>query len=284
MIYPETDRPFDAIFSSIIDGIEDEAAEGRVVTLAVADESAGNDLTAWLEAEAPDSVIALGRLAYELYAGIDAQGPPPVVGALDATPDTHPGVAGVGLTIDPALLFARLRALSPDTERVLLVFNPARDQWLIEAAQPAASSLGLELRAYEATSLQQASEHFWNIFRYANPRTDALWLTVDAALVDDRVNLPVIIEQSWAERMVVFSNNLEHANRGVLFALYLDPEALGSRLATIAQELRDDPGAARRIEALRDVSSALNVRVGAHLGLSVGPAARRDFDLILGER
>lgn len=282
VIYPQTAQPYNAVFSAIVDGIESELGRERLATRAVQDNDTAAALRDWIAQLQPAAVITLGRLPYQRFTALESTYPY-VVGALDAGPDTHPGIAGVSLSAEPDLILERLSRLSPATQRILVVYDPRRDQWLIDRAQNAARQRGLVVEAYQATNLREATQHFVNIFSYANPRVDALWLTTNTELVNDN-NLPTIIERSWNRRMVVFSNNLEHANRGVLFAVFPDPEGLGHRLATLAISRADDPSQAAEMLPLADVRDALNVRVSNHLDLSVPAHVSADFDLLFGTR
>lgn len=173
--------------------------------------------------------------------------------------------------------------LSPGTQRVLVVFDPVRDGWLVELAEAAAKKRGLVVEGYEATNLREASQHFLNIFTYANPQTDAVWLTLNNLLVNDN-NLPTIVRRSWQRSLPVFSNNLEHANRGVLFSVFPDAEGLGRRLARLAIRRLEKPKQRAEMLPLSDVRDALNVRVANHLDLSVPAHIRAEFDLLFGIR
>ena len=279
VIYPQTPAPYRAVFDAMVSGIEQGARGHTVHRLPLADSDATAQVEHWLQTHAPERVITLGRRAYTAYTALPKRRyPTPIVGALDVTPDTHPDVTGVSLSVAPDLLFALLKTLRPQVRRVLVVMDPVRDTTLARAATRAAASHGLALEVYGAATLAESTTHLHNIFRYANPTTDALWLTVDGRLVDANVNLATIVSQSWAQRFTVFSNNLEHTHRGVLFSLYPDPAALGRRLATQALE-----GRAKGLEPLRDVKRAFNVRVARHLGVALPSAVRKQFDLILGE-
>lgn len=278
VLYPETTRPVRAVFDEILRGIDEAARDVDTARYRVNAGRNGEGLRQFLATTQPAAVITLGRTPYQLYRSVRDAHPRAIVGALDATPDTHPDTRGIGLGVDPALLFQRLKRVSPATQRVLVAYDPSRDASTIELAKTAARQSGLVLRAYEASNLSESSVHYWNIFQYANPATDALWLTIDANLVNETANLPRIIEESWSRHMVVFSNNLAHADKGVLFALYPDPYALGQRLFRLSQE---GPSDERVIRPLRDVKSALNNRIADHLNLPLPATTRRLFDLQL---
>lgn len=284
VIYPETAKPYSEVFEKIIDGVEHGAGDANnVLRFELADAMGSDELERWLAAHRPAQVITLGNRTYRAYEATPNRRAP-IIGAVDASPDRFPDATGIGLAPDPGIVFDTLKLLSPQTRRVLVVYNPDRDRWIVDLADEAARARGLRLQAFPAQDIGEASRHFWNIFKYANPDTDALWLTLDSDLLDERINLPVIIEQSWANRMVVFSSRLEHASLGVLFAVYPDPEALGRSLAGMAIARMSGRGDANGIVPLRDVSRALNVRMSSHLGLADDARQRAEFDLILGIR
>jgi putative ABC transport system substrate-binding protein len=278
ILYPETSEPIKTVFDEIKRGIEDAAGNASIAQFQITDQTDGSRLRQFLNRTNPAAVITLGRTPHNLYQSNRDRHPPPVVGALDATPDTHPQTRGIGISVDPDLLFQRLKLVSPNTQRVLVVYDPRRDTATMARAREAAARHGLRLMRYEATNLRESTLHFTNFFRYANPATDAIWLTLDANLINETANLPVIIKESWSHRMVVFSNNLAHVDKGVLFAMYPDPYPLGQRLFSISQEpVRGD----QQIRPLQDAKSALNKRMANHLNLKLPAAVRRTFDMQL---
>lgn len=283
VLYPQTSKPYSRVFAQILTGIEDRLGMPHVRRQALAPGPDPIAVARWLEAESADAVITLGRVATQAY-DATALALPQVIGALDISPQTHPNATGVSLSVDPSALFSTLELLAPAIERVFVVYNPRRERWIIDRAAMAAVHYDLKLLPFEATDLRAAAKHFWQILKTANPDTDALWLPMDGTIVDTEVVLPVVIEQSWQRRLIVFSSNLLHADLGVLFALYPDTEALGRRLADMALTLAKNPDARLGIEPLRDVRRALNLRIGSHLDLSITEQTRRQFDLIFEPR
>jgi putative ABC transport system substrate-binding protein len=237
-------------------------------------------LRRWLDQEAPVVVITLGRVPTETYEHIGRK-TPHVIGALDASPQTRPTVAGVGLAVDPALLFGTLQLLMPEKRRVWVVFDPAYDRWLIALAQTAAAARNLKLESLEAGDLRESARQFLRILDTADPATDAIWLVADAGIIDSQTILPLVIEKSWQRRLPVFSNSLAHVKRGVLFALYPDNISLGRRLAELSLQALRTPDARAGVEVLRAVKRALNLKVVGHLELDVPPDIERQFDLVL---
>ena len=83
---------------------------------------------------------------------------------------------------------------------------------------------------------------------------------------------------------MLFSNSLAYADAGALFAVYPEPRGLGQRLAQLAKRRLADPASRPEIETLKNVRSAINVRVADHLGIWLDNDRKGSFDLILGER
>jgi putative ABC transport system substrate-binding protein len=281
IVYPEAPEPYRGAFSQIVAGAEQALGERPLHRELISDRTTPPELAERLREAAPALVITLALQATELYAatGLDY---PQILGALNSSPQTRPEASGISLSADPALAFATLRQLKENTRRVHVVFDPGRDRWLIDLAQQAAAAAGLTLLTYEASQRREAARHFEQIIDAAAADTDALWLLLNDRLVDRDVVLPAIVQQSWANRFVVFSNHPSHAERGVLFALFPDDFAMGQRLGDMARERLANPQAPPRIEPLRAVRRALNLRVANRLGISVDRATERTFDLIFG--
>ena len=177
----------------------------------------------------------------------------------------------ISLSPDPALLFARMKALMPGAKRVFAVYDPALNGWLIKLAKEAARAQGLELVAYEAQDLRSAVRFYQEIFSAADGDSDVLWLPQDSTTVEEGSVLPLVLQESWNQGIAVFSSNSTHVRRGVLFSLYPDNVALGKSLAGLARGIliSGDYGG-RGMMPLRDVQSIVNLRTAKHLELNRG--------------
>ena len=93
----------------------------------------------------------------------------------------------------------------------------------------------------------------------------------------------MILKESWARNIAVFSSNAAHVRRGVLFSLYPDNFALGKRLAGFAQNILSSGDYERRGRLpLVDVQSTVNLRTAKHLELDAERILR--FDTIFQEQ
>jgi putative ABC transport system substrate-binding protein len=280
LLYPDTQEPERSLYRLIHEGIDSvtRSAGLTLVEAAVGANLNVDSLTALIVSSTPRAAIALGRPALNLA----REAPlnlPLYVGAVELeTTDSGP-YGGISLIVDPRRVFATLRELAPAIRRVLYVSDPHRFDWLRAGVERAAVAAGLQAVPYEASSLSEAAAHYLNIFRYANPATDALWLLEQGQFVTADT-LPRIVEESWARQFIVFSNVLDHVNKGVLFAHYPDPRSLGERLARLALE---DGLSAHQVLFDEAPRRAVNLRVARHLAGTVDVTRLPRFDLTVGE-
>lgn len=268
VLYPDAEGIYRDLFAQLLSGI-DAAAGPQNTRKYLVDEKGRQDLFLWLTAVRPQAVITLGPQPYEDYRG-GGYSARSVSGALDLSPQLDHNTDGISLSAAPELFFGTLRQLLPRIDRVFVVANPSKSGWIVERAQELAPRYGITLITYDASDLAAAAQCFRAIFEHARPDQDGLWIPLDGALIDEQAVWPLIVEQSWYRRVAVFSNDLRHAGHGALFALYMDPEKLGQRLAERALAVArgavtDYPN----IEPLREVKRALNLRFAHHLGVDV---------------
>jgi putative ABC transport system substrate-binding protein len=278
VIYPETSGAYSQVFESIIAGVQ-QTPGVRVLPRALASAVQGDEVQAWLNGERPDAVIALGQRGYNIAKGLAAD-TPVVVGATLMAPD---GVSGISLTADPEQFLRRLGELTPRVKRVFVVYSEKHNGWLVRRAERLAERYGIQLLASEAADMRTAVKNYLDVLDAVREQQDAIWLPLDIVAPDKTV-LPLILEAACKKRLVVFSDNPSHAEKGALFSLYPDHEGMGRRLANMAlgmvQNGRTEPG----VEPLRDLKIAVNLRTASHLGMLYTPGQERDFALVFPSR
>jgi len=283
VLYPDIGEPYRSVFSKIIEGIEDNT-QTKVASYAVGNDFNAQTLSSELKRQDIRVVIALGRNGLKAASTLDRD-IGIITGGVVSVPDSDGRSAAVlSLAPDPALLFSRLKALSPKTQRIFVVFDPHQNAWLIKLAREAARSHGIELVTLEASDLKSALGQYQAIFATADARRDALWLPQDSATVDESLVLPLVLQESWGKNIPVFSSNVSHVKRGALFALYPNNIELGRNLAASALGVVSGNPAVRGTLPLRDVLTAFNTRTASHLGLSVSSAQQHGFDLLFPEQ
>jgi putative ABC transport system substrate-binding protein len=283
VLYPDIGEPYRSVFFRIIAGIE-ERTRNKVAAYAIGGNFNAQELSGELRRQEIQVVIALGRNGLKAAAGLDKDIGIVVGGIISAPESDTRGSTVLSLAPDPALLFARLKSIAPRTQRVHVVYDPRQNGWLIRLAQEAARTHGIELLAQEASDLKTALTLYQQILAGADPRRDALWLPQDSATVDESTVLPLVLQESWAKSLVVFSSSISHVRRGALFALYPDNAGLGRQLAESALGIASGTPAGRNPQPLRDVLTAFNTRTASHLGIGIPPAQQRTFDLLFPEQ
>jgi putative ABC transport system substrate-binding protein len=280
VLYPEVPPPYQDVFKAIAEGIAQSVGARPLCAMTLDNPVDPARLRDFVDMQSPRVAVTLGRVATQAYEA-SGSGVPQLIGALDVSPQTRPGASGMSLAVDPDRLFEQLLAMAPTVKRVWVVYDPRRDAWVMEHACRAAAARGLELHAETASTLVDAAPQYGEYVRNARSGLDALWLTSNTALTGDPSLLSYLIEQAWLRRVVVFSETLDHAQAGVLFAPYPDTQALGKRLGTLALQLAEEPGKPLGIEMLRDIKVAVNARIARHLGLLQGQEDLSRFDRVL---
>lgn len=283
VLYPDIGEPYRSVFSKIIEGIE-ENTQTKVSSYAVGSNFNAQAISGELRRQDVRVVIALGRNGLKAASTLDKEFGV-IAGGVVSVPEADMRNAAIlSLAPDPALLFARLKALSPKTQRIFVVFDPRQNTWLIKLAKDAARAQGIELIAQEASDLKSALVVYQSIFAMADARRDALWLPQDSATVDDSLVLPLVLQESWSKGIPVFSSNVSHVKRGALFALYPNNVELGRNLASSALGMASGGPVTRGVLPLRDVLTAFNTRTASHLGLSPSAAQQQGFNLLFPEQ
>lgn len=279
IVYPEIQEPYRSIFSEIIKGINTEL-NTTIPNYAVPKRHTTSESHNWIKRNNGKVIIALGQRGFRASHTITPP-LPLVLGAVMAAPtDTDSELVTISYAPDPTQLFERLKILSPSVNTVHTVYNPEKNNWLVEIGKKSAKKLGINLKVYEASDFRESATLYKKILQSAESNKDAIWIIQDSTTLDERVILPLILEQSWKRKLVVFSSNLSHANKGVLFSLYPDNYNLGRRLGRIAKKISRNQQYTFKLQPLQDVRIAVNIRTAKHLGLSISYKQQRAFDLI----
>lgn len=276
VLYPDLEEPYRSIFAKIIEGIEAQVG-APVVSFAVGGAHSVQDITVLLKRQDIKVVIALGRQGMKAASNLDHEFGVVAGGVVSPPIGDGRSFPIVSLAPDPKMLFERLKHFMPDVRRVIVVYDPKHNAWLMRFARDAARAQGLELQAIEATDLKNAVRVYQEVLASADPKKDALWLPQDSTTVEESSVLPLILENAWNRNLAVFSSNVTHVKRGALFSLYPNNVALGRQLASSALSLPG--GNAALVVPMKDALLAVNIRTAGHLGLQLSPR-QQAFDLV----
>lgn len=281
VIFPDIGEPFRSVFAKIIEGIE-EQVKGKVRSIAIANQESA-EINAILRKNGTKIVIALGQRGYKIASGLDRDFNVVIAGVLSVPDADRSPYTIISLTPDPTLLFAQLKNLIPGIKRVLVVYNPNNNEWLIKLARAAAKAQSLELITYEARDLASAAHQYETAFAASDSRFDSLWLPQDSITVEESTIMPLVLKESWNRGVPIFSSNFLHVKKGALFALYPNNLEMGRNLGNSAIAILAGDSSKRGLSPLKDVLSALNIRTASRIGINIGAQRQRSFDFIFPE-
>jgi len=281
VLYPKLEEPYRGVFSSIIEGIQEQATV-EVRLLSISDNPDITQLMGSANLKDVSVIIALGRTG--LAAAEHWRGKIPiVVGALLLTPDENErGLSGISLAAAPDLVFERLHQLAPSVKRVHVVYSPRSSEWLVEIARNMASKFKFQLRTYKSSDIKSSALIYRDILDKSRPGEDAVWLLPDPVAVDYKITFPMLLRLAWNNNVLLFSSNPAHVKRGALFAMFPDNKLMGMSLARMAESYLGEDAAdmSNTVVPLKDLQAAINVRTADHIGLRLSNEERKDYALI----
>lgn len=278
IIIPELRAPYNEIYNSIGNGV-DEGLKNKSKRLFLEKDYDSKVVRDWLDKQNIDAVITLGSLGQSSIKYFPDNLSVVLGAVLSSSNDTslYPSVA---LMPDPLEQFKLLKKLDETRKRVVVVYNPSKNQWLIDLAKQQAGANNLQLVAYKANNIKQAAMIYDEVLTNGQLDSTALWLLQDRSVVDSKVVLPFILEKAWQKSIVVFSSSPGHVKHGVLFCMFPNNEAHGKQAAELLlKEARGYP-VDKRIHPTEGLQKAINSRTAEHLGLNISKSELRGFDLV----
>ncbi len=274
VLYPDMRQPYSKVFEDIISGIS-VGFSGEIIRAPLQD---GGDFAGqtWTANNSPDVIIALGNRGYEAARDLGIVDVPVVLAGVSET-GSH-AYSGIAVLPDPAVVLARLKLLAPRVTRVHVLVREDGDGEYNRLIREAADSDRLQTVVHACADFRDCARAVRDITESNPGRTDALWLA-DPGAVDNTI-LGLILENAWRQRFVVLSNNPAHVRRGVLFALYPNNQKMGETLGGMANRAAANGYQPEGILPLQDVSLAVNLRTGSHIGLIFDRNVRNQIDLV----
>ena len=281
VLYPVMREPYQKIFDTIIQGVEQQT-DTVIDRYPLTKGYNPDQLSTRIANQRNQAIVALGLrgLSAARKMRLDI---PIVVGALlpSSLRSDNISSSGISLMADPELLFSQLKIFAPQIRTISVVYNPAYNRSMMEQAQRSAERMGLHLYAHEAENLSTSARVYGALLEQIDPNTTALWLLQDASTMDSDTILPLILRQAWSRNLIVFSGNLTDAKRGVLFAMYPDNLQMGRDLGLLATEAMRHPKAPKtEVMVLKALKLGVNMRTAKHLGIQFSHQALQSIDLV----
>jgi putative ABC transport system substrate-binding protein len=274
ILYPTVSKQYTAMFDDFIAGIK--SVPGYEFIIHRADKDTTSDsINQWSKEQDVQGYIALGQTTYKLVDSLDSE-LPLIAGGMVATP---PGISGISLSGEPEAFLSQLQLLNPEINRVYFVYSKKNNSWLADRARAVSKKYNIEFVPLQVDSLKQATLQYNIVLQSVQPRTDAIWIPLDNIAPLDLM-MPEILQVAWDKHITVFSNNMLHASRGVLFSLYPDNNKQGRRLVSLLQRHLDNNNIIPQLYPSVDFKIAVNMRTAAHLDMHYSKDMIKTFDQV----
>lgn len=277
VIYPNVREPFAGVYRDFVTGIK-RGYSGPISEYPIN----GDANRKLIEDDARDlfsAYITLGNKSLEALLSLKVESP--VLGAVTSPDVVNKLYAGVLLKPSANVYLGRLLDIYPKVPKIHVVYNPKKQNTLIEEALDFLDQHAVTLDAVPATNLREAALGYRKIISRSGDG-DAVWLISDPVLIDSSL-LGLILDAAWKKRLAVFSSNPLFVKRGALFAIYPDNVGIGFRLGNMAMQVKDGTLERGEVQYLKDVKIAFNERTSDHIGIKLSPEARQDIEMILPE-
>ena len=274
ILYPTVSKHYTAMFDDFIAGIQSVPGY-QFIDYRVNKQTLTETVKQWSDEKGIQGFIALGQTTYKL---IDSLGSdlPLIAGGMVATP---PGISGISMSGDPEAFLRYLQLLNPDINRVYFIYSKQNNSWLADSARKVSKDYDIEFVPLQVENLKQATLQYNIVMQSVRARTDAIWIPLDNVAPLDLL-MPEILQIAWDKHITVFSNNILHASRGVLFALYPDTNKQGRRLVSLLRKHLENKKTVPHLYPSVDFKVAVNMRTAEHLEMNYSKDMVKTFDQV----
>jgi putative tryptophan/tyrosine transport system substrate-binding protein len=272
-----------APYSAVVAGFGAEVQAEVVEMMLEGNSSAAARTFQRIAAQKPALVLALGPLAANA-ARRSLGDKVPVLFAMVPYHEKYglegPNLTGIALTSDFRPELAALKALAPAARRVGIPHDPRFSSGLVEAAQSAASGLGLSIVPLELDGQGKVEK----VLAGARDKVDALLLVADKTVGNAAV-VQQLIAFATAQRLPLVALTPSQVREGATLALAPSPTAIGQQAGRLANRIiheKVDPGALV-VSQPEGLDLSVNLSAASRLGNSsvvlelLRFAAKRDF-------
>ncbi len=280
IFYPDIKDPYLSIFKDAIRGIDSTIGQ-PVQTRLITNDVSSVQLQSWANQLQAPLAIAMGPSSLKTLQ--DLKDDASILAAIFITEPSNLNKVAVAVTYapDPMILFKTMQRLDKRTNRVHVVINPLRWQWLIDFAAQAAQRLNMELVVHNARNVSESAKLYDKVLKDMNSISDSLWLPEDSSTMDAQVILPMVLSVMWDKNLKIFSSGVSQVGRGALFGLYPDSYAMGEYVGQVAQKLLKNQKIEEPVQPLRQLKSAINIKSMQHIGLQIDQETLNSFTVVL---
>jgi len=248
------------VYQTIIDGVREGYGDARIIELddGVVDKSAAQ------------VAVVLGNPAVKKALNMEL-GLPWVAGATSWSVDD---VHEVSITVDPAVVFQKLKVLVSQIEHIYVVL--ATNNRLLNTVDLVAAGrrYGIKVIVEQAADIREAAAIYGKLSTKLRSE-DVLWIPPGDRFVNKTL-LSTLLLQSWRRRFAVISSNPAHVNKGALLSVSPDYYLMGKGLGQLARQLADGSTVPAKTQPLTDVVLSVNQKMANHMGIRLDKQLPKD--------
>jgi len=180
--------------------------------------------------------------------------------------DRQGNVAGIAYDVAPGTHLANLSMLSPEINKVGIVFSREYSNRFIESARKSAEILNLEL----VEKVIENPQEFQRAFKGMEDKIDSYWILPDP-VVYSLENISWLERRCINDRIICLGPSENVAKLGIVLSVDPDQKNLGSQAASITKSILKNKQKPGRIGVMPPIGTRLfiNLKTAKKIGLQV---------------
>ena len=243
---------------------------------------AAQEVASRLAAERPRVIIAIGSDAMRVAEQADARVPivAVLVPHLERAPaDAARTVYGIGLFAPASALLGQIAKLAPRARTLWTIYSPASTGESVQRLRAAAPSAGYLLVATEAADAAAAVRAL-----RSPPEGVGAFVMLPDPVVRNSAFDQALLRLAFERRFPAVGASRADVRAGALFALQLDPKAIGAQAADVARDLLRSPTPPEPgVVPPSGYVLVINAATARHLGIEIPDPVRKQAAEVLGE-
>ncbi|MEW6003439.1 MAG: ABC transporter substrate-binding protein, partial [Nitrospirota bacterium] len=185
-------------------------------------------------------------------------------------------ITGVSMNISAEKQLTALLEVSPDINRIGLVYDPRKTAHLVDEAQSVASSSGIAVVSQKIYNSKEVPSAIKNM----KGKIDAFWMLPDTTVITQET-VEYLLLFSFENSIPVLTFSDKYVNLGALMALQIDTLDVGRQAGEMANRIISGTNVSNiPMSPPRKAILSLNLKTDKRLGISVDDKIIRKSKII----
>ncbi|MEW6001515.1 MAG: ABC transporter substrate-binding protein [Nitrospirota bacterium] len=185
-------------------------------------------------------------------------------------------ITGIGMNISAEKQLTALLEVSPDIKRIGLIYDPRKTAHLVDEAQSAASSSGIEIVSRKVYSSKEVP----SAIKDMKGKIDAFWMLPDITVITQET-IEYLLLFSFENSIPILTFSAKYVKIGALMALQIDTMDVGQQAGEMANRIISGTNVGNIPMSLpRKAILSLNLITAKRLGISVDDKIIRKSKII----